>query len=367
MLNKSVVKYLINFELFAKRFSDYSGNIQNIEGILKTYNLPIIPGVLSKNTNFQKSLINFFPDDFSEAYKLSYTEAFQKCDKQLISGNIEIELLKAYAKPSIRLVSSQSEIPNLIKYCRENSMELLFSPFTFHQKRDKSLNYSNMILEFESFSSSNNDDVFIYIAHDIPAIFTLWIAELLGDHSAVGKMLGYPSCCIDFYVKNIELASKLYSGDFSILSFSSRKLLRVYANFPIWTNNLIRFFENSLISHFPCSYNCPKTVALAKKYRKVLAKSTIIDVEGIIESMKTLILYSQQEGVLRFMDFYIKDKTITYNPCEIKTTNEESALYKKIRSGNKITFDQNEKKIRIYNNHKQIFTLLDKVFIANFQ
>jgi len=92
-----------------------------------------------------------------------------------------------------------------------------------------------------------------------------------GQFDVIGKYLGYPSCCVDFYCKNfikndyasVDYIAKIYhnSSRFywklnNILNFDGRIKKCIG-----YSKELAPFI--SLISHCPCSYNCKKSLKIA--------------------------------------------------------------------------------------------------------
>lgn len=72
------------------------------------------------------------------------------------------------------------------------------------------------------------------------------------DHRRVGALLGYPSCCVDFFMIYFALG-QLNSMDFSPLIPAKTKRANWY------TNTFARPFGATIIDHFPCKYNCQET------------------------------------------------------------------------------------------------------------
>ncbi|UZE93297.1 MAG: DUF483 domain-containing protein [Candidatus Nealsonbacteria bacterium] len=81
------------------------------------------------------------------------------------------------------------------------------------------------------------------------------------ESEKLGRLMGYPSCCIDSYMECMK-ANKDIFGCMNITKDSS---------FPFLINPFARLVSNAyLINHFPCSLNCKKSLKLAKAISKVI-------------------------------------------------------------------------------------------------
>ena len=95
-------------------------------------------------------------------------------------------------------------------------------------------------------------------------------AELHSDDRVIGKMLGYPDCCTDFF-------STLWSHGFidttwqmatnSVHSSSSSGELVIKGNWQ--TNVILRWAGIRPVPHLPCSCNCRGTIQLQKKWSEL--------------------------------------------------------------------------------------------------
>src|SRR5258706_14363215 len=101
------------------------------------------------------------------------------------------------------------------------------------------------------------------------------------DNGAIGHLLGYPSCCIDFFIKYwieeqfvdtswVMTLSHLIAGDGSIICGEKKKhtLNHVYPG----NNILLRWLGLRLVSHLPCSHYCVETTKIAKENEEIFKK-----------------------------------------------------------------------------------------------
>lgn len=123
----------------------------------------------------------------------------------------------------------------------------------------------------------------LYIAKSEKAIIQLAKAEHENNKYNAGELLGYPSCCIDFFIKtNNKLKLKNPNLIQSIFKNSSEPFNHytntIYNNSSKGNTNLIKastIFQGLgrycfyYIPHHPCSFNCKKSISMGKKYKKI--------------------------------------------------------------------------------------------------
>jgi hypothetical protein len=84
-----------------------------------------------------------------------------------------------------------------------------------------------------------------------------------GNHrlltSKLGVLLGYPSCCIESFIKNNALSSPAI-----ILNCIKNTLGRARAELNVFGDS------GPLISHIPCSFSCKKSLLYARKIAGIL-------------------------------------------------------------------------------------------------
>lgn len=133
----------------------------------------------------------------------------------------------------------------------------------------------------------------IYVLRDRPPT-----AALFEAHRILGRGLGYPTCCVDAFVARVERSvTRLPDGtsaheDYvaTVDALSRTEILHARLNV------LRRRERMSLISHYPCRFDCPPSLAYAasvfemldrrsqEKLRVALAAPLTIDRSGQVGS-----------------------------------------------------------------------------------
>ncbi len=92
-----------------------------------------------------------------------------------------------------------------------------------------------------------------------------------GDARTIGRLLGYPECCTDFFVENwinkglVDTTWPMATKD---LDASDERSL-VDSDGPYEANILWRWMGIRAVSHLPCSFTCSATAELGKKMMRI--------------------------------------------------------------------------------------------------
>lgn len=90
----------------------------------------------------------------------------------------------------------------------------------------------------------------------VPGLAAEWhLAWEASDHQAIGRMLGFPDCCREFF-------ARAWAGT------SDRDITPAMGSVdgPWQANTMLRWLGVRLVPHLPCSADCAKTIANAEGY-----------------------------------------------------------------------------------------------------
>ena len=164
----------------------------------------------------------------------------------------EILLLIDGVKEVVRQGFYDNELFEVEKFCKHNNIHLVKSNFkVILSEKDK---YSNKGIRIPA--SDKRGMVFVYFSKDVLMANLASYYEFKNMHKELGLILGYPECCVDFFCKYFN---------------TGRTNLQLKPKNP-YTNLTKRDEDCVLLSHFPCSSNCEKSIALAKRYLDVISK-----------------------------------------------------------------------------------------------
>ncbi|MBW3003109.1 DUF483 domain-containing protein [Candidatus Woesearchaeota archaeon] len=179
-----------------------------------------------------------------------------------------LEMLAVYndVKPVARLGFYDDEIPRALEFCEKNGLTMLLSDFKV-LLTDKYRGYSDKGVAV-TLDDPNDGMLFAYISKDPEKAKQAKLFEKEGDQYNLGLALGYPLCCVEFFVKNWEERSKL-DNDYTEPCVNNS----VGASFPFHNNFFMREQDTTLLFHFPCTLNCKESQKLAKLHLELLRKA----------------------------------------------------------------------------------------------
>lgn len=110
------------------------------------------------------------------------------------------------------------------------------------------------------------------VAVHLPELGAPWVsAWQSNDNKLIGKLLGFPPCCIDFFEdtwvkeRRVDPTPAMKGADG-----------------PYQANILLRWLGVRLVPHLPCSFNCKLTVSMGVAFEQMAIKA------GMVEEMKAM-------------------------------------------------------------------------------
>jgi len=165
----------------------------------------------------------------------------------------EILVLLKGAKTVVRQGFYDEELPMVEKFCKDNNLFLVKSRFKVLLADDTA--YSNKGIRIPA-DDKRSGMYFVYISKDEEKSWLASYYEMMNNQKDLGLVLGYPSCCVDYFCNN----------------FSAENPNPELAAKNPWTNISKREQDLVLISHFPCAADCQESIGLAQKYYDVIVK-----------------------------------------------------------------------------------------------
>lgn len=99
-------------------------------------------------------------------------------------------------------------------------------------------------------------------------------ATRLGDalplHRELGQLLGYPSCCVEAFIEDLQSRRTDQQSPFDQARLAARALEATEAPDPL-LNHFLRERDQALLSHAPCRYDCPASRERATRLFDTLA------------------------------------------------------------------------------------------------
>ncbi len=167
----------------------------------------------------------------------------------------EIMLLLSGVKNVVRQGFYDHEYEGVERFCRENGLFLVRSRFKVIVS-DSNMGYSNKGVRVSE-DDPREGMFFAYMSKDELDAYDAAYHEQVGDHEKLGNLLGYPRCCVDYFIS----------------AFSERNTNPQMPSDNPFTDISRRGEDIVLISHFPCSPSCRKSIELGKRYLKVIEEN----------------------------------------------------------------------------------------------
>lgn len=248
-------------------------------------------------------------------------------------GGIQIQELLAVKhgiKPLLRTVIQPENIKIVKMICKEKG---LFS----------------VIKSFSQFYGVNLDSPIniIYVSKSKDLLRKAYLSEKSEDRKLLGELLGYPSCCVDFFLDLLKSGKFLYpvktylktegkpsfltNNIFKMESRLDSKELEIFQNNLDFANRISHLF---LISHIPCSYTCKESIKMGREMLKLLKREKPDLSKEIMFTLKKPLLYFDDFSWILF-DGKVNSNTISYSSISSPLSLMQESLVNKFREGNK--------------------------------
>lgn len=210
---------------------------------------------------------------------------------------LEIIYLLKDIKPIVRQGFYDNELPKVKEFCEKNKLAIEVSPFKV-LTLDSDKSYSNKGLKVKADDPAKGM-FFVYISKDERKAAMASMFELKNDNRGLGMILGYPECCVSFFLRNEPVRSKL-DNDYVECTLENSKLTDPNkVRYPFFTNVSKRDIDYVLISHFPCSFNCEKSIEIAKKNYSIINTIDPNLAMQYVNQLKSKVLVGK-----KFVEFY---------------------------------------------------------------
>ncbi len=265
----------------------------------------------------------------------AYYEALVKLLGSEIKA-LEIFLVKKGVKPCARILCPIEKIENTKKILKRAQLCVTQSAFKVIKGTGCSPLYSDFSVRV-SLDNLQKGHCILYIAQNPALVDGARDAETNANHEELGKTLGYPACCCAFFEK--YFSEKNTDLTVNVLEKSPGH----FFSFP--ANIAARHFDASLLSHFPCSFECKDSVQMALQNFEILKTISERTANRWAALLKSVVIYTKTQGILLVPNYTFHNSTVTFTRL-IATQHSKlyyalTALKKfKIISRNHIRLDQ---------------------------
>lgn len=121
------------------------------------------------------------------------------------------------------------------------------------------------------------------------------------DNQRLGRLLGYPACCIDFFERTWVQAGCVDTTWVSAMDTPEVRSVDVHTcqvHGPPEANILLRWLGVRLVAHLPCSFQCAATVEMARRFVEVARKRQFGEwVDYVYEMLDWPVEWSALHGI----------------------------------------------------------------------
>ena len=209
---------------------------------------------------------------------------------QNLSKSLEIFFVLMDTKPCCRIAVHESNIESIEEFCRTNNL------FTAKSRFKVAMEFSGCYSTKGKHISPNSKTpgyFFYYISKSKQLSEHARNYEASLDYENFGKLLGYPDCCIDFFVRNKPKEEK-NMNDYVLPALDNSQ----GQSFPFQNNVFTRYFDIAVLSHCPCSFSCEKSKAIADKNLFALKENDKKTYRHVLYWLKTASIYTNMGIIL---------------------------------------------------------------------
>jgi len=209
----------------------------------------------------------------------------------------------------------------------------------------------------------------LYMGLSASLVEAAYQAEVKGDRLALGKLLGYPECCVKNFLENFDTKK-----DFTIIAFKETKktpsffcngIFNIESKWPCGGGDSFKkdglafsdFNRLALIKHVPHSLDCPESINLGRKTLELLEKESPEFAKEIVDALKRPFLYFNYFDWLAFKG-KVRGQELIYEEVIGNLSYSSDDKIKQIVQGNRLIVS--DKKIIIYKDQKVIGELIKK-------
>lgn len=273
-------------------------------------------------------------------------------------NTLEFLYLLSDIKKVIRLYLPEHDLQGVLMLCTKENIKAVIAPYKMTTEPDK--NKGGISSGGRLVSLSNKGSIILFCSKERTLAELACKAELQQDHHKLGKLLGYPECCIKEYQKNLgESFNK--QGDLTEFILKKEKGFKK----PYQCNYFPIYFGIPIIPHYPCSLSCNETIQFVNSTLKIkeLDKSK----HQIISLMKSIVIYTEYEGIFIIPEYIQKDNHFIYDPAKIIATADTDML-KELKKRDTINIkDNQDAEFRSSKEKHPIFNLNKDSWIFVFQ
>lgn len=207
---------------------------------------------------------------------------------------LELRLLVYGARPAVLIHGAESRLVSLLRWAERSNLCALLSGSEWSSRPDTGKGgYTNRTGPMRRARAGSGASRMLVVSADENRALLAWACLAFGWDALLGRMLGYPDCCVDAFASRWPEAAEHHQGDLVVPSLRASGA----APFDWRANNLARYLGWELIQHFPCRYDCEATLELGRIHQRVLAAHEPQYAAELEQVLSWPVLYTEKNGV----------------------------------------------------------------------
>ena len=244
----------------------------------------------------------------------------------------ELILALSGAKPTVRSVVSREKLAAAVPLLQAREAALAIVPFQIQVRLAAERGSFSSLCDRLPLTSPEKEPLFfVYVSVEPERAQAAALLDAVKADVELGRVLGFPECCLAFFSKTFVKAS---GGD--LTPFAVRNTLEG-GPYPFYLNNVACYFGGRLIRHFPCRYTCKASAEQGRRYLEVLRKELPAWADTLELLLQCPVIYSKDQGVFLLDGGTRLDRGgVVYDPAQVQATTADSELYHIVKSSDRV-------------------------------
>uniref|UniRef100_A0A6M3LYH2 Uncharacterized protein n=1 Tax=viral metagenome TaxID=1070528 RepID=A0A6M3LYH2_9ZZZZ len=129
-------------------------------------------------------------------------------------------------------------------------------------------------------------------------LFTKYSTGDLTDHTGIGELLGYPTCCTEFFNETWSHKSIDPIYEAAIETPDAREIDNVIeVSCHPYCNNMLRYFGIRITPHLTCSMQCEETIKWGEEWIEIMRQIDDEATDWVIELLSMPLTWDCYKGV----------------------------------------------------------------------
>lgn len=237
-----------------------------------------------------------------------------------IAPSLDLRWVRYGARPMALLHGPEFELTEVAQWARERQLFALLSPAQFSFSADTGKgDYANYGVPEPAVPGSGAWRGLL-VSPDLHHVLLGWLSLLFRWDGFLGRLLGYPKCCVEAFQDRWPIAEKQHQGDLAPM------LVDGLGPHNWSLNPLGRYFGAEYLAHFPCSLQCEASMAQASRQTEALQLFEPETLHALRSMLARPYLYTDEEGVFCFEEASLDAQVLSYTPTKVLGSVGKGAL-----------------------------------------